>query len=73
MSRVFDLIEQLGLPPGVLQLINGGKDTVDALLDHPQVRAISCSWARRPLRSTCTAVPPPTVSVRSARAVPKIP
>ncbi len=41
MSRVFDLIEQLGLPPGVLQLINGGKDTVDVLLDHPQVRAIS--------------------------------
>lgn len=41
MSRVFDLIDQLGLPPGVLQLVNGGKDTVDALLDHPAVRAIS--------------------------------
>lgn len=41
MTRVFDLIEQLELPPGVLQLVNGGKDTVDALLDHPQVRAIS--------------------------------
>ncbi|HEX5691932.1 MAG TPA: aldehyde dehydrogenase family protein, partial [Roseiflexaceae bacterium] len=41
MSRVFDLIDQLGLPPGVLTLVNGGKDTVDALLDHPKVRAIS--------------------------------
>ncbi|MEO7021179.1 MAG: CoA-acylating methylmalonate-semialdehyde dehydrogenase [Ktedonobacteraceae bacterium] len=41
MSRVFDLVEQLGLPPGVLSLINGGKETVDALLDHPDVRAIS--------------------------------
>jgi malonate-semialdehyde dehydrogenase (acetylating)/methylmalonate-semialdehyde dehydrogenase len=41
MSRVFDLVEQLGLPPGVLSLINGGKETVDALLDHPNIRAIS--------------------------------
>lgn len=41
MSRVFDLVEQLGLPPGVLSLVNGGKETVDALLDHPDVRAIS--------------------------------
>jgi malonate-semialdehyde dehydrogenase (acetylating)/methylmalonate-semialdehyde dehydrogenase len=41
MGRVFDLIDQLGLPPGVISLINGGKETVDALLDHPAVRAIS--------------------------------
>ncbi len=41
MSRVFDLIDQLGLPPGVVTLINGGKEVVDTLLDHPDVRAIS--------------------------------
>lgn len=41
MSRVFELIDQLGLPKGVLSLVNGGKETVDALLDHPGVRAIS--------------------------------
>ena len=41
MSRVFDLVDSLGLPPGVLTLVNGGKETVDALLDHPAVRAIS--------------------------------
>jgi len=41
MSRVFDLIDQLGLPPGVVSLVNGAKETVDALLDHPTVRAIS--------------------------------
>src|SRR3989441_7238955 len=41
MSRVFDLIDQLGLPPGVVNLVNGAKETVDALLDHPTVRAIS--------------------------------
>jgi malonate-semialdehyde dehydrogenase (acetylating) / methylmalonate-semialdehyde dehydrogenase len=41
MSRVFDLIDELGLPPGVVSLVNGGKGVVDALLDHPLVRAIS--------------------------------
>ena len=41
MSRVFDLIDQLGLPPGVVSLVNGAKETVDALLDHPTVHAIS--------------------------------
>src|SRR5579883_2266971 len=41
MSRVFELIEQLRFPPGVLSLVNGGKETVDALLDHPGVQAIS--------------------------------
>jgi len=41
MSRVFDLIDQLGLPPGVVSLVNGAKGTVDALLDSPTVRAIS--------------------------------
>ncbi|MCB9102313.1 MAG: CoA-acylating methylmalonate-semialdehyde dehydrogenase [Anaerolineales bacterium] len=40
-QRAFELIEQAGFPPGVLQLVNGGKETVDALLDHPAVRAIS--------------------------------
>lgn len=40
-QRFFDLVEQLDLPAGVLQLVNGGKETVDALLDHPTVRAIS--------------------------------
>src|SRR6266852_2382103 len=41
MSRVFDLIDELGLPPGVVSLVNGGKGVVDDLLDHPLVQAIS--------------------------------
>src|SRR6266542_202041 len=41
MKRLFELIEQLGLPPGVLSLVNGAKTAVDVLLDHPRVRAIS--------------------------------
>ncbi|GHO97084.1 methylmalonate-semialdehyde dehydrogenase (CoA acylating) [Reticulibacter mediterranei] len=41
MSKVFELIDQLGLPAGVISLVNGGRETVDALLDHPLVRGIS--------------------------------
>ena len=41
MQKVFQLIDQLNLPPGVLNLVNGGKEVVDAILDHPQIRAIS--------------------------------
>ncbi len=40
-QKLFELINEAGFPAGVLQLVNGGKETVDALLDHPQVRAIS--------------------------------
>ena len=40
-ERLFELIDEAGFPPGVLQLVNGGKGTVDALLDHPLVRAVS--------------------------------
>jgi malonate-semialdehyde dehydrogenase (acetylating)/methylmalonate-semialdehyde dehydrogenase len=38
---LFKLLEQSGFPAGVVQLVNGGKETVDALLDHPTVKAIS--------------------------------
>ncbi|MDQ3327704.1 MAG: aldehyde dehydrogenase family protein, partial [Chloroflexota bacterium] len=38
---VFELIDQIGLPPGVLNLVNGDRRTVDALLDHPLIRGIS--------------------------------
>ncbi|HEX8599764.1 MAG TPA: CoA-acylating methylmalonate-semialdehyde dehydrogenase [Chloroflexia bacterium] len=41
MGHVFKLMEELHLPPGVLNLVNGGKEAVDALLDHPDVQAIS--------------------------------
>src|ERR1700752_3070955 len=41
MHRAFDLLEKTGLPKGVVNLVNGGKEVVNALCDHPQVRAIS--------------------------------
>jgi malonate-semialdehyde dehydrogenase (acetylating)/methylmalonate-semialdehyde dehydrogenase len=41
MMKVFKLIEQIDLPSGVINLVHGGKETVDALLDHPEIKAIS--------------------------------
>ena len=41
MQRAFELMENIGLPKGVVNLVNGGKNAVNALLDHPKVRAIS--------------------------------
>lgn len=41
MQKIFQLLEQVGFPKGVVNLVNGAKDTVDALLDHPFVRALS--------------------------------
>jgi malonate-semialdehyde dehydrogenase (acetylating) / methylmalonate-semialdehyde dehydrogenase len=40
-ARIFELLESAGFPPAVLQMVHGGRDTVNAILDHPGIRAIS--------------------------------
>ncbi len=35
------LFSQTGVPAGVLNLVHGGRGTVDALLQHPDIRAVS--------------------------------
>ena len=41
MQLVFRLIEEAGIPKGVVNLVNGAKDAVDGILDHPDIRAIT--------------------------------
>jgi malonate-semialdehyde dehydrogenase (acetylating)/methylmalonate-semialdehyde dehydrogenase len=41
MGRVLELIEASGFPAGVVNLVHGGRETVEAIVDHPKVRAIS--------------------------------
>lgn len=41
MMKVFELIDTLDLPKGLVSLVHGGKESVDGLLDHPLVRGIS--------------------------------
>jgi malonate-semialdehyde dehydrogenase (acetylating)/methylmalonate-semialdehyde dehydrogenase len=41
MRRAVELIEKTGLPKGVVNLVNGGREVVDAICDHPMIRAVS--------------------------------
>ena len=41
MQFVMKLIEQVGFPKGVVNLVNGAKDAVDGILEHPAIRAIT--------------------------------
>lgn len=41
MTRIFELFEGLKLPNGVLNMVHGGKETVDAILENPFIPAIS--------------------------------
>jgi malonate-semialdehyde dehydrogenase (acetylating)/methylmalonate-semialdehyde dehydrogenase len=39
--RLVELMHKAGLPPGVLNLVHGAKETVDRLLGDPRVKAVS--------------------------------
>jgi malonate-semialdehyde dehydrogenase (acetylating) / methylmalonate-semialdehyde dehydrogenase len=41
MQKIFNLLDKTGLPKGAINLVNGSKEAVDAILDHPKIRAIS--------------------------------
>jgi len=41
MQVIFKLIEQVGFPKGVINMVNGAKEAVDAILDHPTIRAVT--------------------------------
>jgi malonate-semialdehyde dehydrogenase (acetylating)/methylmalonate-semialdehyde dehydrogenase len=39
--RLAQLMLEAGLPEGVLQVVQGDKEMVDAILDHPEIKAVS--------------------------------
>lgn len=39
--RIAELLAEAGLPEGIFNVVNGDKEAVDALLDHPKVDAVS--------------------------------
>jgi malonate-semialdehyde dehydrogenase (acetylating)/methylmalonate-semialdehyde dehydrogenase len=39
--RMFELMHEAGFPEGVVNLVNGAKDCVDAILDHPGIAGVS--------------------------------
>ncbi|MCF6216279.1 MAG: CoA-acylating methylmalonate-semialdehyde dehydrogenase [Emcibacter sp.] len=40
-NLIFELFKEAGLPPGVLNVVHGGKNAVDAIIAHPDIQAIS--------------------------------
>jgi malonate-semialdehyde dehydrogenase (acetylating)/methylmalonate-semialdehyde dehydrogenase len=40
-NRLFELLDEAGFPPGVVNLVNGAKGAVDGLLTHPDVVGVS--------------------------------
>ena len=41
MGKVFQLLDQIGLPPGVINMVHGGPEAVNAILDHPQIHGVT--------------------------------
>ena len=39
--RLFELIDEAGFPDGVVNLVNGGPETVNAVLEHPDIDGVS--------------------------------
>ncbi len=39
--RIVELLTEAGLPDGVLQVVNGGQEAVEAICDHPDIAAVS--------------------------------
>jgi malonate-semialdehyde dehydrogenase (acetylating)/methylmalonate-semialdehyde dehydrogenase len=40
-GRIAELLAQAGLPPGVFQVVHGGREAVEAICDHPDIAAVS--------------------------------
>ena len=38
---MFKLLEECDIPPGVVSMVNGGREVVEAICDHPGIRAVS--------------------------------
>lgn len=41
VQRMAELLKESGLPDGVFNVVNGGKETVEAICDHPDIEAVS--------------------------------
>ena len=39
--RIVELLAEAGLPAGVLQIVHGGREVVEAICDHPGIAAVS--------------------------------
>lgn len=50
MDRLAHLLDEVGLPPGVFNLVHGDKVVADAFMDHPDVKGVSLVGSTRTCR-----------------------
>ena len=49
-NRLYELMDEIMLPPGVVNLVNGTHDVADRLMDHPYVKGVSFVGSTRAAR-----------------------
>lgn len=40
-TKIFEIIEDIGFPEGVVNMVHGSRDVVNAILDHPDIEGVS--------------------------------
>ena len=40
-TKIFEIVEEIGFPEGVVNMVHGSRDVVNGLLDHPDIEGIS--------------------------------
>jgi malonate-semialdehyde dehydrogenase (acetylating) / methylmalonate-semialdehyde dehydrogenase len=40
-TKIFEIIEEVGFPEGVVNMVHGSRDVVNAILDHPDIEGVS--------------------------------
>ena len=40
-TRIFEVIDEVGFPPGVINMVHGSRDVVNAMLRHPDIQGLS--------------------------------
>ena len=65
--KLAELMMEAGLPPGILNVVNGDKEAVDAILDDPDIKAIGFVGSTPIAQYIFERCPTPTWTRRSMR------
>ena len=41
MTKLFELLDEVGFPPGVLNMVHGGREVVSSIIKHPDIKGVS--------------------------------
>jgi len=41
ITKLFELLDEVGFPPGVVNMVHGGREVVSAILKHPSIKGVS--------------------------------